>query len=183
LTENPQSLSSPNVFIGDPCFFLLLDSHLHGNVKILLDSRNRSEWQIGRGNDKKNRGNDKMECAKWQHHCHPQLDWESSVFFPFPIYYFLSFPNVFIGNPDQFFISIIKNRFSRSKIQKCTPGMTTGEYLSSESRNLFFFLFYLKRNTSWIPAFAGMTNRSREWQIGRGNDKKSGNDKRNSAEW
>ncbi|MDD3428144.1 MAG: hypothetical protein PHR42_04335, partial [Caldisericia bacterium] len=27
----------------------------------------------------------------------------------------LSFPKSFIGNPDQFFISIIKDRFSRSK--------------------------------------------------------------------
>ena len=32
------------------------------------------------------------------------------------------------------------------------------------------FLFVWRKNTSWIPAFAGMTISSREWQISRGND-------------
>ena len=46
-------------------------------------------------------------------------------------------------------------------------------YRSEQKIRSFFFLFVWKRNTFWIPAFAGMTERSREWQRGRGNDKKN----------
>ena len=51
-------------------------------------------------------------------HCHPQLDWGSSV-------YFLCF------------------------------------YRSKKKFRSFFLLFVWKRNTFWIPAFAGMTKKSR----------------------
>jgi len=82
--------------------------------------------------------------------CHSRESWNPHYLSSFKEHP-LSSSKSFIEDPGQFFISIIKNRFSRSKIQKCTPWMTTGGYLSSESRNLFFFLFYLKRKTFWIP--------------------------------
>jgi hypothetical protein len=34
------------------------------------------------------------------------------------------------------------------------PVFTSFFVFSDQSRNLFFFIFYLKRNTSWIPAIA-----------------------------